>query len=146
MKSQKSKIIEIAKEVRKQCEKYANSIQAYNSPYYRKRNLFGMCAIASHVLTIALQKENIKGQVAFGFFNDSGPTNYRNHCWVETKKYIIDITATQFKYPKVYIVKKNNSNYEKRRIIENPCIFLNHWKKQAPKIKIAEKILAITKP
>jgi hypothetical protein len=54
-------------------------------------NLEGGCAIGSWLLVKEAGKRNIQAKFIIG----------AGHCWVESNKYIYDITATQFKY-KIY--------------------------------------------
>jgi hypothetical protein len=140
------KIYSIAKKVRKQCEKFANSKEAKGKDFYKYKNLACMCAVASHALLIALKDKGIEAVMVRGKYQKHSECYPEHHCWVEYKDNVIDITATQFEVSKrVYIVKNDIPNYRRMRRIKaeapNP---LKSWGcRQGPSHNLSKKILSI---
>ena len=135
------KIRSIAKIVRKKCEVFAKSRASTNYDFHDKDDLSCMCAVASFVLAEALRKNGFECNVIHGNFSRYGCYN-SEHCWVEVKNKIIDITATQFKssIPKVYIVSNKNRQFIDKEI-KNDYQSFYKWSSQMPSPKITEKIL-----
>lgn len=133
-------IYSIARKIRKKCEIFANSYRARDYDYYQNSNLACMCAVASYVLVKALRGNGIRCWMVWGRFGKWDD----QHCWVETKDNIIDITATQFGgFDPVYIVAKPNGDYKMGRVISS-YMQLDTWESQQPTPKIARKILRIS--
>ena len=109
------KIRDITYAVRSWAEKYA---QKNHFP----DDLCGMCGIASVKLWKELNKANFKITIVC---NDE-------HVFLESKKYIIDITATQYGIKEHLIVKKNirrKSFWAADFIFADPDDFIQHQKK-----------------
>lgn len=135
------KIRSIAKIVRKKCEVFAKSEDSTNYDFHDHDDLSCMCAVASFVLAEALRKNGFECNVIHGKFYLNGC--YRSeHCWVEVKNKIVDITATQFKssIPKVYIVSDKNPQFVDKEIKNGYSSFYN-WSSQMPSPKVTENIL-----
>ena len=99
--------VKLSWSVRRKCAQFARSSAAENYDFHGNEGLEAMCAIASMALRRA---SGNKFTVHIGDYalNDTC-TKWGNHCWVEYKDWIIDITATQFgvKIP-VFIGRKEN--------------------------------------
>lgn len=87
MPKQFKKIKEIAQQSRQWAEEYA---KIDNNVFSSKLDC--MCAISSSYLSFLLTKAGINNQIAI--YEGIGFA----HCFVITDNYLIDITATQFKY------------------------------------------------
>jgi hypothetical protein len=66
-----------------------------------------MCAIASRKLATDLKKAGFKPELALSELDKTGDTV---HVFVLVNDYIVDVTASQFKKPKLYIVPATNRN------------------------------------
>lgn len=94
------------------------------------------CGISSYFLIELAKKFNYKLTLVEGVaFSEYGPPYVEdmcNHCWVEYKDYIIDITATQFnlELPKVHITKINDNDYHKLNINEKVYNSYYYWPEQ----------------
>jgi hypothetical protein len=88
----------IARETRRVCENFAARSKRYD--FSKCRDLTGMCASASLIL-----KEVYS---FYGYCVEFWEKNTEccGHCWVKIGDLNIDITASQFEGPKVYIGKK----------------------------------------
>jgi hypothetical protein len=138
------KIRSIARIVRKKCEAFAKSEASKNCDFHNQEDLSCMCAVASFVLAEALRENGLECNVVHGNFYLNGC--YRSeHCWVEVKNKIVDITATQFKssIPKVYIISNKNPQFVDKEI-KNDYLSFHNWAGQMPSPKVTEKILKIT--
>ena len=106
------RIRQIASRVRKQCEKFADSPDNHFLD-----NLEGLCAIASYILQKELHKKGIDTKLIQGNFleewDEPCPDPY-NHCWIEWKDYIIDVTATQFGFKRKVYIHKNSRKQQIR--------------------------------
>jgi hypothetical protein len=79
----------------------------------------GGCHIASIQLTTILRSYKYKATFVLGEFSILKPHSaikrgqvFDEHCWVETPRYIIDVTADQFgRYPPVLITKRSDRRY-----------------------------------
>lgn len=138
-------VLQVAKRTRKACESYAKETNIF------AEDLNSMCAIASAYLMKRLSCARIRAEFVIGTYDGS------DHCWVEHKDKIIDITATQFgilqavfvtsKYNKDYFAKcraaqriartfliKENRDwpYNQRLTSKNVGSLEDHWKKVGP--------------
>jgi hypothetical protein len=101
-----------------------------------------MCAIGSSALVFTLSEFKIRCRLVIGKFRQS------DHCWVETRTHIIDITATQFgNYDKILIFHKSDLiamclYKENKRLKPNPDPkhrFWQRWvKSQRPSVEKTE--------
>ena len=88
------KIIQIAEENRKWAESVANYFLSQSKDrWFFSSNLCGMCAIASLRLFRELRAAGYEAQIAYTL----------GHVFVVYDNLIIDITATQFGYDRVFI-------------------------------------------
>jgi hypothetical protein len=130
----------IATKVRKQCEIFAYSNNARGYDFYKSNDLACMCAVASYTLALRLRKNGIPCKVIYGKFDRD------EHCWVETKKYIVDITASQFGMADVYIISKTEDEwteiYMKRKVARSYKSL--QWSGQAPTPNLSRTILSIS--
>jgi hypothetical protein len=83
-------------------------------------------ASASFTLKRALKKQGFNAQVVEGEMDvdmtkETFPNQFlgQDHCWLQFKNYIIDITATQFNVtlPKVTITTTKDCRYKSERIV-----------------------------
>lgn len=75
-----------------------------------RNDLACLCAISSFMLKSAFRKYKHGAKVIQGKFGEWG-----DHCWVESGKYVYDITATQFEEffnTKILRVKINGKKYK----------------------------------
>lgn len=98
------KITKIMKRVRKWAEK----VQAQN-PYSYGADLCGLCAVASKELARRLQKHGYKCQLACNDF----------HCFVLYKGRVLDVTATQFRKPEIYISRYLGGDWTPEAIFDS---------------------------
>lgn len=124
----------IAVKIRKQCEVFAFSRDAEDYDFYRCHDLSCMCAVASYTLVMALRNKGIKSDMIMGKYG-----NKHDHCWVEAKDHIIDITGSQFNLPNVVVYPLIHKDYQKTRIIKN-CSNMD-WDGQNPSPEISKRIL-----
>lgn len=130
------KIISIAEAVRMRCEVFAESSQSGDYDFHKQRDLACMCAVASFALHTALKRNGIKTRVAYGQFDGM------DHCWIEYRDLIIDITATQFGMSRIHVVNKHNAMYQKEKTFDKYSRFF-HWEGQAATPSLTRKILGI---
>jgi hypothetical protein len=125
-----SKVRLVALQVRKYLEELLKDGIIDVSP-----NMCGACAIGSVKLTEVLKREGFKNAKAIVGYADKSKYGMA-HCWVELNGKIIDITATQFNLPKVFIRKKKNAlrrfpytDYKYREVIQNSKLEsqFGHW-------------------
>lgn len=95
-----SRLREIANQVRRKCEIYADQTGNWGE------DLCGMCAIASAALKEALSRAGFDSKIIHGYNGCLG------HCWVEIGDTIYDITATQFGGDAVTIVSTDDEFYQ----------------------------------
>ena len=139
-----AKIRSIAERVRAKCEKFAMSKRSKRYDFHSKEDLNCMCAVASYTLSLALKKEDIDCNMFFGQFDGM------YHCWVETKRHIVDITATQFgddDFSKVFISPKlidgndNIEHYDGGEAVDPNK--MTDWGNQRPNLKLSQRILKV---
>ena len=139
-------IINISEQVRKACEKFAMSKEAIEYDFYNDEELGSMCAVASTALRDVLKRRRFNPVLMQGEFGDG-----MEHCWVQVKDKIIDVTATQFntkdhKYPAVYITNVNNKKYSEGKKIKKPITYFQkivQWpESQCPNREILKKIVS----
>lgn len=97
---------EIALKIRQSLEK---DIENEDSIFYDfGEDLRGLCAICSFALTKVFQMYNEEAEVYKGQFEGRD-----DHCWVETKQRVWDITASQFHgiHQPVLVVGKYTKRY-----------------------------------
>lgn len=135
-----NKILSIAQDVRNKCEEFAKSNASKKYDFHNQDDLGCMCAVASFVLARALRRNRIKCNIVSGEFYDNGwPAG--NHCWVEVRNKIVDITATQFgDFPPVYVTSKKDEQY-KDGSVRNSFLWFYDWNGQKPSPKVIKKIL-----
>lgn len=102
------RLLEIAKKARRLTERFQKK-----NPEIGSEDLECYCAIGSKILYELAKKEGYRVSFVEGNFSNNKYTAWDrdipNHCWVEYKKVILDITATQFGIQeKVYIVEREN--------------------------------------
>lgn len=81
-----------------------------NGDLFQNEDLCGACAISAVALSKRLNKLGIKAKVKTGNYDgDAG------HAWVETDKYLVDLTYTQFdgSSPKVLILDKKSRAFKR---------------------------------
>lgn len=85
------------------------------------KTLSCMCAIVSKKLFRELKKNNIKCQIAINSC----------HCFIIINKKIIDLTATQFFKPKIYIkdIRKLKRYWKMKHIFNNDRAVSNYQKR-----------------
>lgn len=106
-----TRIIKVTQNVR-------NKIEQWWGNY----DLNGACAISSYVLARSLKYNGYAVDFVLGRFDGDF------HCWVEYRNNILDITATQFGLPPVYIVKNNSPLYKPYvRNRKAMCEILKDW-------------------
>jgi len=86
----RKKVVVLARKARKTAE---NIAEREDLPY----RMNGMCARASAILFELLRAADIKALICFG----------RHHCYLKVDELVVDITATQFGYSRVFIVPEN---------------------------------------
>ncbi len=98
----------IAQEVRFRIALYAERYHPYIS-----ETLAGLCEYASRELAIELRKEGYhRVYLCSGTYLEVG------HFWVRVGDWVIDITASQFSYPDIYIVHSRECPYSLENIFE----------------------------
>ena len=146
------KAIQIAYKVRKQCEVFVNSEASKNYDFHKQDDLGCMCAVASFTLAFTLNKRNIEAKMIRGKFfinNDAHKDEDEDcfgdeHCWVEFRDKIIDITATQFDdVPKVYVSNRDSNRYSGEQVVLEPSELEGWGEEQKPNPEATQKILAI---
>lgn len=85
--SQRKVLVRLARQARKAAEII---VKEENLP----RKMHGMCARASAILFELLYEAGFKPYICFGY----------GHCFLEVEDYLVDITASQFGYSKIFIV------------------------------------------
>ncbi len=150
----------IASKVRKATVQFMNDYYYNNLPGISD-DLNGWCAISSHALHTAFQKNGIESRLVVGFFDENGEWESQgeddeilpNHCWVEIPFHFVDITATQysdFENVKVRIVSNDNfegTGYYPLEYPKNVRLMQGNarksWAEQAPRIKYTREILKL---
>lgn len=126
----------IAKEVRDKCLLFAMSEDSKGEDYHGCENLEMMCAVASTALAMELRNRvDPHALVVEGTFDGS------SHCWVLSRGMIIDITATQFRYPEVVVTGETSEPWKADKVGEPGKIASNWDKGQAPTNEVIQKIL-----
>ena len=120
------RIVTFAKAVRKACENAGNK-----GIINVRKDLCGACAIASYALYFKLKKEGYKPQFILGLYDNILPI-FGQHCWVKLSGNYIDVTATQFDLPKIYISK--DVLYKERFYDKFAFNILRSWNNQSPLI------------
>jgi len=87
----KKQVVLLARKARKAAEYIAKEEK---SP----TKLHGLCARASAILFELLREEGFNPFICFG----------NGHCFLEVDEFLVDITATQFGYSKIFIVHMND--------------------------------------
>ena|SRR5438046_2695267 len=99
----------IARRIRRHAERLLS--REYGS------DLCGACGICSAALAREFRRAGYAAKVKEGWFDNARGSC---HCWVESGRYIYDLTAGQFgRFPKVMIVRLGDKRYRDGR---NP-----HW-------------------
>jgi len=75
--------------IRNEVKRFTKDKQSINN-----ETLCGACAIASVALHDSLRQLHVQSIIVEGSFESTW--NFASHCWVETTKYVLDPTATQF--------------------------------------------------
>jgi hypothetical protein len=103
----KEKISTIAEITREDID--ANTNLLLDLGFVFKRDLGGLCAVASKLLEIRFLRESLAAKVVQG---NTDPTDERlaTHCWCQCEGLVVDITATQFNMPPVVIQEKPVKN------------------------------------
>jgi hypothetical protein len=99
------------------------------------------CCIASYMLWKALKKLGEDPDLVFGYYEDS------EHCWVELKGKVIDLTATQFDLThEVYITSYNkNTGYQPEKCNRSVLDELHKWPEDQSPDTFRPKIEAFLK-
>jgi hypothetical protein len=132
-------VLLIAKNVRRVCEEAAFSKSSKCYDFYHDDGLSCMCAIASVALSECLNYFNCKSKVFEGKYK-----RYNNHCWVEYRNNIIDITATQFCgiSDKVYLIDKHIDSYSHKKYRKSYNDFFYWPNSQRPNKQIIDNIVS----
>lgn len=106
----------LAREARKEMENFAKDHQNIGDHIGDPKDLNCQCAISSYFLKLLGKRFGYNLTLVQGVAFErpySHTDNDINHCWIEYKDHIIDLTATQFnkKLKKVHVVNKKNENY-----------------------------------
>jgi hypothetical protein len=96
-----------------------------NRDYIYESDLRGACAIGSYILWKELCRRGLDAHFVFGGYFGGAP----RHCWVTVGDMIVDITASQFGKPWIYMTSIDNQNYQEtaldfvalRRLREQWC-------------------------
>lgn len=108
----RSKLYNAARRARRWAEKNRQS-------YYCTDDMCGLCGVAAVKLWEELRKDGIKAQIACHDY----------HAFVLYRGYIVDVTATQFKLPKILICKKQylkKEDYKYTHTFRSPKKFIEH--------------------
>jgi hypothetical protein len=126
----------IAQEVRDKCLRFAMSEDSIGQDYHGCKDLEMMCAVASTALATEIRKRaDPHALVVEGTFDGN------NHCWVLSRGLIVDITASQFRYPEV-VVTEETSEHWKANIVGDPGKIASDWDEgQVPTNEVIQKIL-----
>lgn len=119
----------LAKEIRKKAEKYAEDNGF-------EENLEGLCAITSFAFSEELEKNNILHDIVLGW------NRYSAHCWIEIDRIVWDLTASQFKKPKIYNGEDIKENFPTRKYA--PCRYYDFkdWENQRPLKRNVKSLLS----
>lgn len=122
------KLVSIATEVREAILRIADS-----------EKLTGYCGIASYALSKRLDELGFKNSIWEGDYKGWG------HAWVVCDGYIVDITATQFDLPEIYVIKAygKGCGYRPMHLMENYEDFECWDKGCRPNHKLQREINAI---
>ena len=129
--------------VRRKCAQFARSSASRTYDFHNHKRLGAMCAIASMTLRCASGNKFIV-QIGKYALNEQC-TSWGNHCWVEYKDWIIDITATQFgvNIP-VFIGRKENCGWKyKKGKLGNHYSDYTWGNRQNPTSRLIKQILAL---
>lgn len=133
------KLFDIAYDCRRIVEKLAAQTKKENF------GLCGFCGIGSqHLYNMALQN-GIKTSLIMGKYDGA------SHCWLQYRKYYVDITATQFGVEeKVHIVGVSNDLYEKNMVGQKAMNHLNNdlfdwFKEKQSYVQYKEELNKITR-
>jgi len=98
------------------------------------KDLLGYCAISSYLLCLVARKFGYRLTLVEGVAFDEYDSDYINHCWVQYKKIIIDITATQFGCSnKVHITNTFDKDYNAvTRATKTRKNLRHYWHNQSP--------------
>ena len=107
-------------------------------------NLSGLCAICSVALFRLLNNMDINVKLIKGLFRGK-----HTHCWVDTEKETIDITATQFWGIKKPVMILNRSGrihselYQYGFEVQSFDVFDPWWEEQKPTEQRVNKIISL---
>lgn len=115
------KILKISRDTRRWALKYKNK----RSDYF-KHGLAGMCGIASTELHLRLNRAGISNKICVG----------EAHVFIQTHNYLLDITACQFGYEPILLIKIGSKAHrdllsDKREYHDSliPTYKFCHWKR-----------------
>jgi hypothetical protein len=132
-----SDIRDVAEEVREKCLDFALSDDSIGYDFHGQENLEMMCAVASATLFRELCRRGIGKNLRVV----EGEYWQKEHCWVEVSGYIVDITASQYRGPRIVIEPIEAVRDGEYR--GNDKNRLRDWpKEQRPNAKIVRKILS----
>lgn len=133
-----NEIRRIAEEVRGKCLRFAMSPDSKGQDYHGSEDLEMMCAVASTALARTLRdRVDPHALVVEGTFDGDA------HCWVLSRGMIVDITASQFRYPAVVIENETSEHWKAEKVGE-PGKIASEWDEgQAPTDEVIQRILRV---
>jgi len=101
-----------------------------------------MCAIASFCIHKLLQFKGIDSEFVFGKYHGEESRWGSDHCWLEWRGYVIDVTATQFEHvPKVIVRRDNENRWCVKRVLDDTYKWRGWDRAQVPCDKTVEVII-----
>lgn len=100
-------------------------------------DLCGACGISSYVLARVLRRLGVRCDLVMGYYDPNGEKAYgidnENHCWVEipSKRYIVDVTATQFGIRSGVHIAPSGFPYIPNRRNKSAIKELENWDQQS---------------
>ena len=133
MKTIPKRLFKIAKKARALTEKFAKKHPDIGYP----EDLSCYCAIGSRILHLLAEKNGYELEFIQGYFGDVFDSDRKltsssiNHCWLEYKGHVVDITATQFgiQAPVHVVSRRNTDQYHP---VLNHTKFDANWDDQSP--------------
>lgn len=132
--NKKQKIKKIALQVRQWCEKVNNDYNLFDDDFA------GMCGIASVYLYKQLKKHGMRPKIV----------ENNAHCFIVCEGYIVDVTATQFGYRRVFVEEFNQAEHDGswwsiERTFTNLKKFAKHQNKSWPTDQCYKTVEYLTK-
>lgn len=139
MRATRARLEAIATRAREWAESVAN---LEDCPIYAcPDDLCGMCATASVYLATQLLHNGIPAIICVA----------RHHCWVRVGRNVVDVTATQFGGPPVYIGKPQDYHVRNHRNFHSPLCATAYcesigWGEQSPQRAVESMLLTLEVP